>query len=88
LHRAAEDVEREHRRGQQQPLRVHALELGNRDTFAARDTHEVCEQQVHETNLRVAAEPGGRLPVLRELRHEGPRCLGFSDGCAAREPAG
>jgi hypothetical protein len=84
LHGAAEHVEREHRGRQHQAGAVHAFEFGRRDTLATRDPHEVGQQQVHVTHLRVLREPGAGRLEFRELRHGTPECLGFSDGCSVR----
>ena len=54
LHRSAEDVEREHRRGQQQAVAVDALEFLGRDPLAARNPHQVGQQQVDGADLAVA----------------------------------
>jgi hypothetical protein len=72
LHGAAEHVQREHGAGQEQPIAVDALELLDRDALAARNPHQVGEQQVDVTHLRATAEPGTRLLEVRELRHGNP----------------
>ncbi len=65
-----------------------ALEFRNRNALAARDAHQVREQQVDGANLAVALEPGARLLEIRELRHGIPECLRFSDGLAVRVSRG
>ena len=51
---------------------VDAFEFGRRDTLAARDAHEVGEQQIDAAHLRMTLEPGGGRPEIRKLRHETP----------------
>ena len=73
LHRAAEHVEREHRRRQQQSVAHDRFQLFDRHALAARDAHLVGQQQVDVAHLRVFRHPRAYPLVIRWLRHLDPR---------------